>query len=203
MSVWGRQVGPRVVEVVLADPIAGRWRARVCGGVSGEVLEIGFGAGQNLAYYGSAVTRVHAVDPSDVAWGRAQRRISQFGRPVQRVARDAASLPLPDAGVDAVVSTWTLCTVPDLRGALAEVRRVLRPGGRLHLVEHSLAPGEGVRRVQRGIQPIWGPVAGGCHLDRDIPAALADSGFAVDSLDARYAAPWPAHPWAWFVSGSA
>lgn len=110
---------------------------------------------------------------------------------------------LPDASVDAVVSTWTLCTIPEVGSALGEVRRVLRPGGRLHLVEHGLAPASAVQRVQRTLQPAWGTLAGGCHLDRDISTLLQDSGFGV-SVDAAYLVDTAlARPFGWMVTGTA
>ena len=176
----------------------------MCGQLTGDVLEIGFGSGSNLPHYGDGVASVLAVEPSDRAWDLAQTRIADFRRPVQRIGLDGAHLDLPDASVDAVVSTWTMCTIPDLTAALAEVRRVLRPGGCLHFVEHSLAPTSRVAGVQRWIQPGWGRVAGGCHLDRDIPTLLSKAGYAVPDLKQRYvSALWPARPFGWFVTGSA
>ncbi|WP_423851279.1 class I SAM-dependent methyltransferase [Aeromicrobium sp.] len=201
---WDERVLPRLIDVVLGDRMTGGWREGVCRDLSGEVLEIGFGSGTNLSHYGAGVTRVLAVEPSDRAWDIARKRIDGFGRPVKRIGLDGARLDLPDATVDAVVSTWTMCTIPDLAGALAEARRVLRPGGRLHFVEHSLAPTHRVARIQRSLQPVWGRAAGGCHLDRDIPALLRAAGFSTPDLRQRYAsALWPARPFGWFVTGSA
>lgn len=192
------------VDLVLADRFTARWRARAAEGTSGRVLEIGFGSGHNLAAYPAAVTEVLAVDPSDAAWERGQERIRAFGRPVRRAGTDAARLDLADASVDHVVSTWSLCTVPDVRSALDEARRVLRPGGALHLVEHGTAPGRATATVQRGLQPLWGPLAGGCHLDRDVRGLLEHAGFDTSGLRSRYAAPLPpARPWAWFTWGRA
>lgn len=201
---WNERIVPRLVDLALSEWVTGGWRERVAAGVAGDVLELGFGSGTNLPHYGSAVDRVLAVEPSDVAWGKASDRITSFGRPVERAGLDGADLDVPDWSVDAVVSTWTMCTIPDLASALAEVRRVLRPGGRLHFVEHSLAPSDRVARVQRRIQPTWGRLAGGCHLDRDIPAELAAAGFVVPDLRTRYASVlWPARPFGWFVTGTA
>lgn len=195
---------PRLVDLTLGDRMTGGWRRRVAGPLDGDVLELGFGSGTNLSHYGDGVARILAIEPNDLAWSTAASRIEDFGRPVERVGLDGASLDLPDASVDAVVSTWTMCTIPDLQGALAEARRVLRPGGRLHFVEHSLAPAPRVARIQRRLQPAWGPLAGGCHLDRDIPAELAAAGFDVPDLHARYASPlWPTRFFGWFVTGTA
>ncbi len=192
------------MDVVLAERTAGVWRERACADVAGEVLEVGFGSGRNLPHLSADVTRVYAVEPADLAWERAGGRIRDFGRPVERVGLDAAEIPLPDDSVDAVVSTWTMCTIVDLDSALAEMRRVLRPGGAVHFVEHSLAPGSGVARAQRTLQPLWGPVSGGCHLDRDLPTALAEAGLGVERMRTAYVVKtWPARPWSWFVTGRA
>lgn len=195
---------PRLVDVALGERITGGWRERVARPLAGDVLELGFGSGTNLAHYGDAVTRVLAVEPSDLAWGRASPSITSFGRPVDRIGLDGAALDLEAGSVDAVVSTWTMCTIPDLRSALAEVTRVLKPGGRLHFVEHSLSPSPRVAAVQRRLQPAWGPLAGGCHLDRDVPVLLAEAGLDAPDLHQRYASGlWPARPFGWFVTGSA
>ncbi|HYN30743.1 MAG TPA: methyltransferase domain-containing protein [Dermatophilaceae bacterium] len=197
---WDAAAMPRLVDVVLSDRTVGPWREQAYAGVSGTVLEVGFGSGLSLPFYGEEVTRVLAAEPSDLAWERSAERRSAFGRPVERVAVDAARLPLPDGGVDAAVASWALCTVPDLPGALAEVARVLRPGGALHAVEHSRAPDAPTARAQRLLQPAWGPLAGGCHLDRDVPAALRAAGYAVDVRREAYAVPWwPARVAGWFV----
>lgn len=200
---WEERVLPRLTHRALqAEPALG-WRRDVCAGARGVVLEIGFGSGPDLEHYPAAVTAVLAAEPSDLAWELAGERIQAFGRPVERVATDAADLPLDDASVDTVVSTWSLCTVPHVEVALREARRVLRPGGSLRFVEHSLSPDPGVARSQRRIQPWWGPVAGGCHVDRDVPALMRDAGLTVEVERAASVAGWPGRPWGWFVTGTA
>ena len=199
MRWWDERVVPRVVDLTCSGPLADGWRARTCGPVVGQVLELGFGSGRNLEHYGEGVTRVLAVEPSDLAWEMSADRRAAFGRPVERIGLDGASIDIPDDSVDAVVSTWTLCTIPDLGSALAETARVLRPGGALHLVEHSLSPSPRMARAQRRMQPLWGRVAGGCHLDRNIPAELTAAGFDLPDLRARDAAGLPT-PWSWFVT---
>ena len=201
---WRERVLPRVNHRALAGRDADAWRAPVCAAATGVVLDIGFGSGPNLPHYGAHVGRVLAAEPSDLAWSLAAQRVRDFGRPVERVSTDAATLTgLGDDSVDSAVVAWSLCTVPDLTGALREVRRVLRPGGALHFVEHAAAPDEDVARRQRRIQPFWEPVAGGCHLDRDLPALLAAAGFEVEVTRARYVTVGPMRPWGWFVSGAA
>ena len=155
---WDEQVVPRLTDRGLNDATAGSWRTTVCGGATGEVLEIGFGSGRNLAYYPSAVTRVLAVEPADLSWQRAQPRVTASGMPVERVGLDGADLPVPDASVDTVVSTWTMCTVPEIERALAEARRVLRPGG--HAAVRRALPGA---RRAHGSPAAADPAVLGCR----------------------------------------
>jgi ubiquinone/menaquinone biosynthesis C-methylase UbiE len=194
---------PRVMDVALTDRAAGTWRRTVCEGATGTVLEIGFGSGRNLPFYPAEVTEVLAVEPADLAWERARPRVTAFGRPVHRIGLDGARLAADTSSVDTVVSTWTLCTVPDVVAALAEARRVLRPGGRLRFVEHSLAPSDRVAGVQRVLQPVWGPLAGGCHITRDIVGLMTNAGYAVELTYAGFVAGGPAKPWSWFATGTA
>ncbi len=201
--MWEERVLPRAVDLVLTDATAGSWRTTTTAGLSGVVLELGFGSGRNLPYYPDAVTRVLAVEPADLAWDRATERVARFGRPVERVALDGAALPVGSDTVDAVVSTWTLCTIPDVERALAETRRVLRPGGTLRFVEHGVAPGGATARLQRALQPVWGRLSGGCHLDRDIGGLLAGSGFELDLDHEGFVAPGPMQLVGWFVHGTA
>ncbi|PIE20910.1 MAG: SAM-dependent methyltransferase [Arachnia propionica] len=194
----------RAVDVVLSDRLVGRWRSRLCSGARGVVLDLGFGSGRNLEHFGPEVTEVLAVDPSDSGWELAQQRIAKVPYPVRRAGIDAASIDIADDSVDTVTTAWTMCTIPELGAALAEVGRVLRPGGELRFVEHSLAPHSRVQRFQRFIQPLWGRFSGGCHVDRNILQLLADAGFSVYEVNRRYAFPGiPLKPWAWFVTGRA
>ncbi len=202
--IWNDRILPRLVELSLNQRVTGRWRARVCAGVFGDVLELGFGSGPNLRHYGDEVERVLAVEPTELAWRRAQPAVETFGRPVERIGLDGARVDLPDESVDAVVTTYTMCTIPDLTAALAQARRVLRPGGALHFVEHGLSPDAGVAAWQHRLQPVWGRVAGGCHLDRDIPALVAEAGFTLDAVESSYAEEAAlARPFQWVTIGRA
>ena len=205
---------PRAVDLVLSDRFVGSWRDLATAGAHGTVVEFGFASGLNLPHYPAAVRRVLAAEPDDHAWASAQAsgRIEVFAAArgldprdaVRRISQDAATLPLDDESVDAVVSTWTLCSIPEVGRALAEARRVLRPGGALHLAEHALAPSPRVAAFQRTVQPWWGRAAGGCHLDRDIPQLLAAAGFDTTRLTRRYfTRAAPLRPWTWFVAGTA
>lgn len=159
-------------------------RQRVCAPLSGEVLEIGFGTGLNLPALPAPVTRVLAVDPMHRAVQRASGRIAGGHAEVRFVGPDAQHLPLEDASIDTALCTWSLCSIEDPVAAVAEVARVLRPGGALHFVEHGRSPDEGVRRWQRRLTPPWSRVAGGCHLDRDVTTILERGGLEVAALDA-------------------
>ncbi|MEM9608288.1 MAG: class I SAM-dependent methyltransferase [Actinomycetota bacterium] len=186
MGVYERHVLPRIVEASLGTKGAMKLRRRVCAGLHGRVLELGFGSGLNVPVYPEEVTGVVAVEPSDLAWQRSDGRRGRSTVPVERVGLDGASVPLPDASCDTALSTWTLCTIPDVEAALDEVRRILRPGGRFHFLEHGLAPDQGVRRWQHRIEPVQKRIGGGCHLTRQIVYLLDDAGFVVDEVDVFY-----------------
>ena len=186
MGVWTERAVPRITDVALGPKNTGKIRTRVCAGLSGRVLELGFGSGPNADYYPAEVEEVLAVEPSDAGWALSAKRRAQMRVPVERVGLDGQQLPLPDASVDAAVSTWTLCTIPDAGQALREVRRVLKPGGRLHFVEHGLAPDDGVVRWQQRLEPLQKRVFAGCHLARPIDELIAGAGFTVDRLDRYY-----------------
>ncbi|WP_374971093.1 class I SAM-dependent methyltransferase [Terrabacter sp. BE26] len=186
MGLWTEQVTPRLVAAGESETVRAL-RVRVCEGLRGEVVELGFGSGPNLDLYPPEVTRVIAVEPSDVAWDLGAGRRTRSPVPIVRGDLDGQALSLEDASADAVLSTLTLCTIPDLPQALAEVRRVLRPGGQLHFLEHGLAPDEGVRHWQRRLEPVQKRIFDGCHLTRPIDRLVEESGLALESLERKYA----------------
>jgi SAM-dependent methyltransferase len=185
-SWWDRHVVPRIVDKALGTEQVHEERARVCAGLQGRVLEIGFGSGLNVQHYPAAVTEVSAVEPNDDAWRLAQRRIAGGSTPVVRSGLDGQRLDEPDQSFDQVLSTFTLCTIPDHVAALGEAHRVLRPGGVIRFVEHGLAPEERIRTWQRRLEPVQRRVAGGCHLTRNPLEALAAVGFVVHDVDCGY-----------------
>lgn len=194
VGVYGDQVLPRVIDLACGAKQAHPYRERACAGLSGDVVEIGFGSGLNVPFYPTAVTSVTAVEPSDVAWRLAARRVAASQVSVRRSGLDGQSMPFPDNSFDAALSTWTMCTIPDVDAALAELRRVLRPGGKLHFVEHGLAPDGGVVRWQHRLEPLQKRLFGGCHLTRRIPELVTAAGFTIDELDVFYEKGAP-RPW--------
>jgi ubiquinone/menaquinone biosynthesis C-methylase UbiE len=187
MGVYEDQVLPRVINVACGLKPLREYRQRVCEGLHGRVLEVGFGSGLNIPFYPDAVTAVAAVEPADTGWKLAGKRRTAATVPVERTGLDGQSLPLPDASCDAALSTFTLCTIPDVAAALGEIHRVLKPGATFHFLEHGLAPDEGVRRWQHRLEPIQRRLFGGCHLTRPIADLVTDAGFTIKELDTFYA----------------
>jgi ubiquinone/menaquinone biosynthesis C-methylase UbiE len=186
MGWYGDHLLPRILNAVGDMKVARPQRRRVCEGLAGNVVEIGFGSGLNVPFYPSTVTRVAAIEPSDLGWTLAEQRIGTTAIPIERSGLDGQALPFPDHSFDAALSTWTLCTIPDVEAALRELRRVLKPGGELHFVEHGLAPDENVRRWQHRLDPLQQRLFGGCHLDRPIVDLVEGAGFAIRELDSYY-----------------
>jgi SAM-dependent methyltransferase len=186
---WYRdQVLPRCNNVLLGSRELTPVRARVAADLEGKVLEIGFGSGLNVPHYPAAVTLVQAVDPATVGRKLAARRLAASQVPVEFVGLDGAVLPLESASVDHVLVTWTMCTIPDVDGALREMRRVLRAGGQVHFVEHGRSPDPGVARWQDRLTPLQRWLFGGCHLNRPIDRLLSRAGFGVTRMDNYYMA---------------
>jgi ubiquinone/menaquinone biosynthesis C-methylase UbiE len=186
MGIYAEHVLPRLINVVCGMKASDPLRARVCEGLEGRVVEIGFGSGLNVPFYPAAVTEVAAIEPADLGWELATRRLEATTVPVTRAGLDGQRLPFGDDEFDSALSTWTMCTIPDVGAALAELRRVLKPGGTLHFVEHGLAPDEKVVRWQHRLEPVQKRMAGGCHLTRRIPDLVTDAGFTIDTLDVFY-----------------
>ena len=186
MGFYDDHVLPRIINVVMNTKQTRDIRRRVCSGLRGDVVEIGFGTGHNLPYLPQDVTRLMAVEPSGLGVRLASGRIEASPVPVEIIGLDGQHLPLPDGSADAALCTWTLCTVPDPVIAVREIRRVLRPGGELHFVEHGLAPHEPVRRWQARLNGVQQRIAGGCNLTRDIVSILEAGGLSITRLDRYY-----------------
>jgi len=202
VSFYDDHVLPRILNVVMNGKEERKIRSRVCAGLAGEVVEIGFGTGHNLPYLPSGVKRLRAVEPSQLAVRLARPRIAASPVAVEVVGLDGQRLPLADDTADFLLCTWSLCTIPDPVAAVAEMRRVLRPGGVLHFAEHGLAPDESVRKWQRRLNGMQQRVGGGCHLNRDIPAIIESAAMTITRLDTYYAKGQP-KPYAAMYQGVA
>lgn len=186
MGVYQDQLLPRFQDLVMARKATREPRARVCAGLRGAVVEVGFGTGLNAPFYPAEVGTVFAVEPSSLCMRLAQRRIAESSARVELAGLNGQCLDLPSDQFDAALSTWTLCTIPDVMLALAELRRVLKGGGSFHFIEHGHAPDAKVARWQQRLEPLQKRIAGGCHLTRDIPRLIKDAGFAIEHLETYY-----------------
>ncbi|OEO24988.1 phospholipid methyltransferase [Pseudomonas sp. J237] len=187
MKLYDRYILPHLIDFACGMGEVMKMRSLIVPQAHGRVLEIGIGSGLNLSFYNpETVTAVVGVDPSADMQKLAKERAAKLTIPVEMIALELGQIKAPDASFDSIVCTFTLCTIPDSVAALKEMRRVLKPGGRLLFCEHGLAPEPEVVRWQNRLTPIWKPLAGGCHLNRDIPQLIADGGFTIGQIDMRY-----------------
>jgi len=183
---YERWVLPRLIDLAMRNKQVTRYREKTIPAAAGRVLEIGAGSGLNLRFYGPQVQHLYALDPSARLLQMAKRRQPAAGFPVEYLETSAEEIPLDSRSIDTVVSTWTLCSVPDAARALREARRVLKPGGLLLFTEHGYAPDPGVQAWQRRLDPLWTRMAGGCHLDRKIDRLIHEAGFDIVELTNEY-----------------
>lgn len=186
MGFYDNKVLPHIINTACGVKANKVHRERLCGALKGQVIEIGFGSGLNLPFYPQAVTSIAAIEPADTGWNIARKRLARVSTPVERAGLDARSLPLDDDSFDAALSTWTLCTIPEVDLALREVRRVLRPGGTLHFVEHGRSPDPKIVRRQDRFNGIQMRAFGGCQVNRPISELIASAGFTITDLENFY-----------------
>ncbi len=198
MGLYQRYVAPRIVDTCCSPAALSKWRAPVVAELSGVIIECGFGAGRNLEYYPSTVSELIAVEPSLVMRQRAQARIAAAPFPVRWGGLDGQKLDLDDNVADGAVITFALCTIADPGAALVELRRVVKPGGQLRVLEHGLAPDEAVRKWQRRLNRFEMVIADGCQLTRDPLETLKSSPWTVTTTFQKYV-PGP-KPWGYFTS---
>jgi len=182
MGFYNRFILPHVIELAMRQKNFAPFRERVVGAARGRVLEIGIGSGLNLASYHSGVEKVYGVDPSTELLAKASNRLNSARIPVKLVEGSAEKLPFEDRSFDTVVMTFTLCSIPDAALAVLEMRRVLRPEGKLLFVEHGQAPDPAVVRWQDWLTPAWKRLGGGCHLNRKIDDLIKVGGFRIEQL---------------------
>ena len=185
-TLYEKYVVPRLIDCLCSLKPMQKLRARYVSGARGEVLEMGIGSGLNLQHYGPEVTKITGVDPAADLTKRAQKRAAEINAPVEVMGISGEALPCEDASSDTVVCTWTLCSIPDPAPAVAEMRRVLRPGGKLIFVEHGLSDEARIQKWQHRLEPYWKPMAGGCHLTRRADTLLKEGGFSLDSFESGY-----------------
>jgi ubiquinone/menaquinone biosynthesis C-methylase UbiE len=177
---------PHVINLAMSSRELRQYRQRVVSNAKGRVLEIGIGSGLNLPFYGPRVDEVLGLEPATRLMAMAQRTASKSRHAVKFIAGSAEAIPIEDQSIDTVVTTWTLCSIPDVVGALQEMRRVLTRGGQLLFVEHGLAPEDNVQRWQHRLTPVWKKLGGGCHLDRPIRDLIEGAGFGIAQLEMGY-----------------
>ena len=186
VGIYADQIVPRVTDIVMARKDFTSIRARVVAALDGDVLEVGFGSGLNVPQYPPTIRRVRAVDPATLGRKLAADRVAASRVPVEYVGLDGQELPIDSDCVDHVLSTWTLCTIPDAKRALNEIHRVLRSGGSFHFVEHGRSPDAKVATWQDRLTPIQRRIAGGCHLNRSINEMVAESGLDLTEMNNYY-----------------
>jgi ubiquinone/menaquinone biosynthesis C-methylase UbiE len=201
VGFYREQVVPRLIDKMCGATAMRPWRTEVTAGLTGRVVEIGFGSGLNVDHYPAAVECVMAVEPATVARRLSEARVRRSTVPVTHIGLDGQAISLDDHSCDSALCTFTLCTIADVARALSEVRRVLRPGARFHFLEHGVAPDAAVAAWQRRVEPLPRRLADGCHLTRDPVALIEAAGFTVDHVAQRYAS--GPKPWSWFSVGTA
>ena len=191
MGLYSKYLLPKIIDFACSQKPAMKQREKVVPLAHGEVLEIGIGSGLNLPYYqADKVKQVTGIDPSREMWNQSHQNTPNTGLPVSFIQSSAENLPLDSKAFDSVVVTYTLCTIPELAPAFDEIRRVLKPKGKLIFCEHGKAPDPSVARWQNQLNPIWKKFGGGCNLNRDIPNLMKVHGFKIERLDTMYIPGW-------------
>ncbi|MFS8883648.1 class I SAM-dependent methyltransferase [Synechococcus sp. R55.3] len=191
MNLYRRVIFPQLLDLALSGERIERYRRQLLAHVQGSVLEIGFGTGLNLPCYPEHIRKITGVDPNPGMGSLARRRIASSPIAVDWQVADAQELPFPSQSFDSVVSTWTLCSIPNVAKALGEIRRVLRAGGKLFFLEHGLSEDPQVQRWQNRLNPLQKVIADGCNLNRDMARLIREAGFRFEQLERFYMADQP------------
>jgi ubiquinone/menaquinone biosynthesis C-methylase UbiE len=186
MGFYRDRIVPSLIHLAMRNRTLAPYRGRVVSEATGRVLEVGVGSGLNLPFYAESASHIIGLDPSPKLLAMAREAAHRTARPLELIEGTAETIPIEDRSIDTVVTTWTLCSVPEVGRALGEMRRVLRPGGRLLFVEHGKAPEPGVRWWQDRLTPMWKPLSGGCQLNRALDQLIENAGFRIERLDSGY-----------------
>ena len=191
MSLYGRYILPGLIDWACSQPAGMKQRENLIPGAKGRVLEVGIGSGMNLPFYSAdRVDFLAGIDPFEKLWERKRTDLLSLGFKVEYLPGSAESIPFPDECFDTVVSTHTLCSIVDIELAVAEIFRILKPGGRLIYSEHGIAPDRKLARRQQRINPLWKRISGGCNLDRDIAGLISAAGFIMGGAEEGYLDSW-------------
>ncbi len=186
MDLYQKRVLPMLINLSMQNKGNTSERAKLIPHASGTALEVGAGSGLNIPFYGCRIKKLYALDPSVELWKMGQKWVMKATFPIESLATSAEAIPLGDTAIDTVVTTWTLCTIPDAAKALLEMMRVLKPGGTLIFIEHGWSPDPHVRAWQDRLTPLWRRFAGGCNLNRKIDELVTEAGFHVTQLETGY-----------------
>ncbi len=186
MGLYEEQILPWLVHLSMRQRRLAPYRNRAVSNATGRVLEVGMGSGLNLPFYGDKVTEIIGLEPSAKLLAMANKAARKSKISLVLMEGTAEAIPIEDQSVDVVVTTWTMCSIPEIQTALQEMRRILRPNGRLLFVEHGRAPEPGVRWLQDRLTPAWKHLSGGCHLNRAIEELIENAGFRMERLDKGY-----------------
>ncbi len=187
MSFYDNHILPHVIDLACGSKPVLKQREKIVPQAEGRILEIGMGSGINIPFYNpDKVEKVWGLEPSEGMREKARPRVEAAPFELEWLGLPGEEIPLDNDSADTIVLTYTLCTIPDWRAAVEQMRRVLKPGGKLLFSEHGKAPDEAVRKWQDRINPVWKKIGGGCHLNRDIPKLLTEGGFAIKKLDTMY-----------------
>jgi ubiquinone/menaquinone biosynthesis C-methylase UbiE len=187
MGLYENYILPKLIDQGCGSPAVLKQREKIIPRASGRVLEVGMGSGLNLPYYDpDQVEFIWGLEPSEGMRRRAQSRLARAAVEVRLLDLPGEEIPLEDSSADTVVLTFTLCTIPDFQRALGQMRRVLKPEGRMLFCEHGEAPDPSVQKWQKRINPIWKRLAGGCNLNRQIPLLLEEAGFEIEEIESMY-----------------
>jgi ubiquinone/menaquinone biosynthesis C-methylase UbiE len=202
MSFYEERILPWLIDLAMRNARLAAYRGRVVPAASGRVLEVGIGSGLNLPFYGTSVSEIVGIEPSPKLLKMTRRVAGRTSTPIRLIEGTAEAIPIDDQAIDTVVTTWTMCSILSIELALQEMRRVLKPGGRLLFVEHGRAPEPDVRWWQDHLTPVWKRFSGGCHLNRPIPELIQHAGYRIEHLDTGYMRPGP-KPMTFMYEGSA